>query len=50
MGQIMINLPRLSYGEPLEIGQQTELRRERRELVAGDLKTPRLWSDRARSL
>jgi hypothetical protein len=34
----MINLPRLSYGEPLEIGQQTELRRKRRELVPEELK------------
>jgi hypothetical protein len=36
--------------ETLQIGQQTELRRKRPELVRGDLKTTCLWSNRARSL
>jgi len=38
MGQIKIHLPRVPHVKRVEIGQQTELRRKRRELVAGDLK------------
>jgi len=38
--QIMILLPQEPHFELLQTGQQTELGRKRRELVAGDLKTP----------
>jgi len=44
-----MHLPRVPHVETLQIGQQTELGRKRRELVAGDLKTTCLWSDPARS-
>jgi hypothetical protein len=36
--QITIHLPRVPHMELLEIGQQTEFGRKRRELVAADLK------------
>ncbi len=39
MSEIKIDEPRLPHVEPLQFGQQTELRRKRRELVVGDLKT-----------
>jgi hypothetical protein len=36
--QIKIHLPRVPHNETLQIGQQTELRRKRLELVDADLK------------
>jgi hypothetical protein len=40
----MIHLPRVPHVEPLEIGQQTELARKRREQVEADLKQHGFWS------